>query len=274
MLKIIIPTKGRVKQQLTLQNLPPELQAQTVLVCPEIEVSSLKTEFRFWMRQPTGTAIWAQPAEIKTIAQKRHWILKACNDLGWTKIVMLDDDLRFAVRREDDPGLFRAAVNQDIIDAFMQLESVLGSDTPHAGFSARGGGISDTAKQGGWQAGKRMMYVLGYHVPTVLQEAIHGRISTHEDMDVCLQLLVKGFPNSVNFSFVVDQKFGNKGGCTDERTLEQNNADSYQLALWFPDYVKAKEKEYKGQANRVEVVCQWVKAMKDGIRNRQQRQSS
>jgi hypothetical protein len=97
----------------------------------------------------------------------------------------------------------------------------------------------------------------------VLREAEFGRLSTHEDMDVCLQLLTKGFANKVNYTFVVDQKFGNPGGCTNERTVETNNADCYRLASFFPAYVRVSEKNYAGSVPRVEVVCQWARALRD-----------
>jgi hypothetical protein len=40
-MQIIIPTRGRIYEQLTLQSLPPELRKRTTLVCPKREASSL-----------------------------------------------------------------------------------------------------------------------------------------------------------------------------------------------------------------------------------------
>ncbi len=254
-MKIFIPTKGRRNNQLTMRNLPPALRERTTIVCPEKEA--------FWLRQDFSSAtMLAQPDPNMGIALKREWILKNCEA---EKIVMLDDDLRFATRRTDEPGKFLKASDHEITTAFLQLESVISEEIPHAGFAARGSGIGDAAKKGGWQMGKRMMYVLGYHVPTVLANAEFGRLSTHEDMDVCLQLLTKGYPNMVNYSFVVDQKFGNPGGCTEERTMEINNADSLKLAEFFPEYVRVSQKDYSGSTPRVEVTCQWLKAMNAGL---------
>lgn len=264
-----------MSNQLTYNNLPPDLKKITQIVCPEKEV--------FWLGQNCPDAmIIKQPEPLMGIAEKRKWIVESCGELTKAlkdagveepedKIVMLDDDLRFAVRREDDPGLFRKANDEDIIKAFKELEEILSPEFPHAGFSARGGGISMAAQDGGWQQGKRMMYILGYHVPTVLENAEFGRIGTHEDMDICLQLLSKGFPNKVNFSFVVDQKFGSSGGCTEERTIEKNNADAYLLEKLHPQFVKATEKIYKSSQSRVEVVCQWKQALQYGLQQRQQR---
>lgn len=254
-MQIVIPTRGRKNNQLTLRNLPRELQAQSVLVCPAKERLALVTDF-------PHVSVIVQPDDDIGIAKKRQWIMESWKS---EKLVMLDDDLRFAVRRDDDPGLFRKAELTDISRAFKELEEILSEDVPHAGFSARGSGIGDSAKRGGWQDGKRMMYVLGYHVPTVNKNAEFGRISTHEDIDICLQLLLKGFPNKVNFSFVVDQKFGSPGGCTGERTIPQNNLDCEMLANLHPGYIRLSQKEYTSSTPRLEVVCAWQKAMNDGI---------
>lgn len=261
-MRIIIPTKGRRNNQLTLRNLPRELQLRSTLVTAQRDVPFLKEDF-------PHVEVVAQPDPEMNIAEKRKWIIETA---GSDKLVMLDDDLRFAVRRTDDPGLFRKAEAVDFIEAFKELEDILGPAFPHAGFSVRGAGIGEAAKKGGWQTtGKRMMYSLGYHVPTLLENAAFGRLATHEDMDVTLQLLRKGFPNAVNFSFVTDQAFGNPGGCTSERTIEGNNSDVLKLAELHPGYVRVTEKTYKASANRLECVVQWQKALNDGLLLRQQR---
>ena len=255
--RIIIPTKGRRNNQLTLRNLPKDLQLVTTVVCPYKEAVYIKEDF-------PHVEVVRQPEEIQTIAEKRKWIVDGATD---DKIVMLDDDLRFAVRREDNPGLFRQAAPHDILKAFAELQNLLGPETPHAGFAVRGSGIGDAAKRGGWQTtGKRMMYSLGYHVPTVKAHAIFGRINTREDMDITLQLLLKGFPNAVNFSFVTDQAAFKPGGCSEERTVEKSNLDALKLAEFFPNYVRVSEKDYKASVPRLEVVVQWQQALNDGIR--------
>ena len=253
-MRIYIPTKGRVMTQTTLENLPASLYVQTILVAPSTEVPRLR------QRYPHVEVI-CQLDDKMGIAEKRKWIVDTCPD---DKLVMLDDDLRFAVRRDDDPGLFRKAEEADILVAFDELEEILTEAIPHAGFSARGSGIGDAAKRGGWQEGKRMMYVLGYYLPIVRHWAEWSRVSTHEDIDITLQLFEMGFPNSVNHSFVVDQKFGSPGGCSDERTIEIANADCLRLKELHPEYVAVDEKEYKASTPRLETRCAWQKALKDG----------
>lgn len=254
-MKIYIPTRGRVKNQLTLENLPPELYVEAILVCPPSEVNRMRQNHEH-------AQILAQPEEKMLIHHKRRWIMDQCPE---DKMVMLDDDLRFAVRRDDDPGKFRKAEPKDIIQAFKELEDILSEDVPHAGFAVRGMGIGDAAREGGWQEAKRMVYSLGYYLPIVKYWAEMGRIQTHEDIDVTMQLLSMGFPNRVNHSFVTDQKFGNEGGCTNERTIEINNADCIRLTELHPDYITVTEKVYLNSPTRLEVRCAWQKALKDGL---------
>lgn len=255
-MNIIIPTRGRIGKQTTFESLPAELLSEVTFICPSAEVEALARSYSEY-----GASFMAQPEHIQNIAEKRKWIVETCQT---ESLVMLDDDLRFAYRREDDPSKFLKATDDQIVQGFRELEGYLSEDFPHGGFTARGGSINASAKKGGWQFGKRMMYVLGYHVPTVLKNAEFGRVATHEDMDICLQLLTKGFPNIVNFSLVVDQKFGNPGGCEDERTVESNNRDVMRLAELHPNLVRIVEKEYISSTSRLEVVCSWQRAWLDG----------
>lgn len=258
-MKIVIPTKGRISNQLTYENLPLELRKRTVFVCPQSE--------GFWLEQKYPSAqVMRQPDPDMRIGDKRKWIMDTTDE---EKIVMLDDDLRFAVRRDDDPGLFRKAESSDVLKAFYELEEILSPEVAHAGFSVRGSGIGTSAKKGGWQiSGKRMQYSLGYHVPTVNANASFGRLNSREDMDVTLQLLTKGYPNAVNFTFVTDQKFGNPGGCTAERVIALADADALALVAFFPQFVSAVQKSYKDSPNRLEVVCQWQQALDYGYKQR------
>lgn len=263
-MKIYVPTRNRVGKQSTLANLPVELFDDLYVVCPEAEIEKHKKAGEF-------AKFIAQPDPNMGISEKRKWIIEQCPD---DKLVMLDDDLRFAMRRSESPSQFLKATDEEIIRGFFEMEAMLDEETPHIGLGARGGSIGPLAERGGWQEAKRQMYVLGYHVPTVKREVVFGRVMTHEDMDVTLQLLTKGYPNLVNFSLVVDQKFGNPGGCTDERTDEISDADCYTLQGFFPKFVKVKEKTYFTSKNRVEVICYWQKALDHGFQIREQRKSS
>lgn len=273
-MKIIIPTRGRVGRQVTYSGLSPELRKNTFIVCPEKEV-------RYHESNHPQCTVVAQPDPNWKIFQKRRWIMENARKVFKTdKIAMLDDDLRFCIRRSDDPKKFLTATPKQTEQYFQELEEMLSPTVPHAGFSARGGGISDKAQLGGWQRAKRMMYVLGYHVPTVMKNSDPFRIETREDMDVSLQLLRKGLPNAVNYTFVVDQKFGAPGGASLERDFERANKDAQRLAELHPGLVRIVQKSDTGRGlseaarTRLEVVVQWQRALLEGQQPRGKASSS
>src|SRR5262249_62214485 len=63
-MQIVIPTRGRIDQQITLQQLPRELRKRTTIVCPEEEAVPLAC---CW----PDVGIVFQPDPTMTIARKR-----------------------------------------------------------------------------------------------------------------------------------------------------------------------------------------------------------
>jgi hypothetical protein len=239
-MRIIIPTRGRTAKQLTLQLLPGDTRKRTTLVCPQKELFSLSV-----IRN--DIEVVAQPDPTWTIAQKRKWICFEWLERGYDKILMLDDDLRFATRKSDTDWHLKEIAGVQLADEIQRLEDKLGPEFPHVGFGPRQG--NNTLKEAGWKSPGRMQYSLGYYLPVVLKECELGRIETREDMDVTLQLL-------------------RKGGASDERTIERSNADAKKLAELHPGYVSTTEKKYTASVPRVEVICQWQKALEDGVKSR------
>jgi hypothetical protein len=258
-MQIVIPTRGRVDQQLTLQSLPDKWRKRTTIVCPKTEAVRLS-------RLYDDVEIVAQPDPTMTIARKREWIMREWLRCGYDKILMLDDDLCFATRISESDRHLRAIRGEELAAEIQRLEDKLGPEFPHVGFGARYG---NNNQEGGWKTPARMMYSLGYYLPIVVKECELGQIETREDMDVTLQLLRKGFPNAVWHTTVNDQrKFNAPGGCTNERTTERSNDDADKLARLHPGYVRVTEKPYRASVPRKEVICQWQKALQYGLKIR------
>jgi hypothetical protein len=255
-MQIIIPTRGRTARQLTLEALPSELRKRTTLVCPKIEVGRL-------FRLHKDVEIVVQPDPTWTIARKRAWIMREWLRCGYDKILMFDDDLCFATRISESDRHLRAIHGDELGAEIQRLEERLGPEFPHVGFGARQG--NNNLKKVGWHTPSRMMYSLGYYLPIVVKECELGRIETREDIDLTLQLLRKGYPNAVWHTTVNDQRFNAPGGCTTERTIESSNADAYKLVELHPGYVSTIERSYKASVPRVEVRCQWQRALQDGL---------
>jgi hypothetical protein len=50
--------------------------------------------------------------------------------------------------------------------------------------------------------------------------------------------------------------------------MERSNLDAQRLAQLHPGYVSVTNKKYKSSVPRLEVVCQWQKALQDGTAQR------
>lgn len=268
-MKIVIPTYRRVNAQHTLRALPLDRQAQTVLVVDEEDAERISLAQRV-SGFPLGPLVMVHPPEVKTIAQKRAWILANGMPREWDdpKIVMMDDDLRFAVRKAPDSLSLREATPTDLEWHLQQLEHALSREVPHVGWSARQGNNNhgtQVENHGDWAENTRTMYVLGYYLPIVQQACQLGRIETREDMDYALQLLRAGHPNAVSFAIACDQKYNAPGGCSTERSVESSNADADRLAELHPGLVRVTEKKYKASIPRREVVVYWKKAYSQAL---------
>lgn len=251
---IYIPTYKREDAQHTWKALPDVWRRQTILVAPERDVNGLK----FYV---PAAHILVQPVDIKTIAKKRAWIIQQARSPSF---LMADDDLVFSVRKDSKGPALRPAEKNDaaLIEVFEDLEFRL-QKYAHAGISCRQG---NNRTEYGWHDVRRMMYLFGFNTKLAQEHLEFDRVGCREDMDYCLQLLRKGYANTVAFHVAVDQKgFGMAGGCSDERTIEYSNNQAEVLAALHPGFVKVVDKDYSASVPRKEVVVQWKKAYESAM---------
>lgn len=263
-MRIIIPTYRRVDAQHTWDALPPVWKQRTTFVVDvEDAAAMVQRVSNVTVVKPNKPAKWGaqivvHPPTVTSIAQKRAWILRNCLE---DRIVMMDDDLRFAVRAGvGGTKLVPAtekAMDLYLCELFNQL--ILYA---HAGFGARQGNNQQPA---GWVENTRMMYVLGYRPAIVREFCELGRIETREDFDYTLQLLRFGYRNTVCHSICVDQKYNAPGGASLERTTERSNADAHKLAELHPGLVRVEERDYNSSIKRLEVTVAWKKAYNSGL---------
>jgi hypothetical protein len=207
-----------------------------------------------------------QPKPDWGIAEKREWIMREWLRRGRDKIIMLDDDLQFATRKQEGSTELVAISGDALVPEFDTIEAKLGPEFPHVGFGQR---LYNNQQEAGWKTPGRMIYALGYYLPIVVRECEFNRVPTHEDMDLTLQLLRKGYPNAIWNTTVVNQRrYNAPGGVTDERTVESSDADAERLRELHPGYVTIRERAYKSSVPRKEVICQWEQALKDGRESR------
>jgi len=251
-MKIYIPTRGRADDQVTLSFFPESLRKEVVLVIDSDEEHLYKDKY--------DCQFMVIPEDIKGIAKKRQYIHKHTDD---KKIVMLDDDLRFYIRKSDSDWHLRY-LEPDEYPALFGLLDVWLDDYAHVGVSAREGNnrVEKLAVEN-----TRYMRVLGYNLD--MFDGIElGRVQVMEDFDINLQLLRQGKPSKISYYYAQGQKSSNAaGGCSEWRTIDVHNAGAEKLHSLHPEFVKIVEKETKTAWNgmpRKDVNVQWKRAFNSG----------
>ena len=246
-MEIFIPTLARPDRQETWKNLPDNLREQTRLLVDASELAAYR-------RYPCV----ALPSDCRGIGKVRQWVIENAKD----KVVMLDDDLRFALRRHDDPTKFESDLSGDEVDMIFDAIDQCLDNYAHVSVATREGGNRCTDN---WIFNTRLLRVLAYRTSILRREGIgFTRLPVMEDFDVTLQLLRRGYANiSVNWA-VQDQLGSNlAGGCSTYRSLQIQKAAAEGLAALHPDFVTVVTKQTKtawqGQ-ERTDVRIQWKKA--------------
>jgi hypothetical protein len=202
------------------------------------------------------------------LPEKREWIIKTWHDAGYTKILMLDDDLVFATR---NARRLPKSTDEELIAAFQRIEDKLGPDPEfvHVGFGQRQ--FNNHIAEVGWKTPGKMQCALGYYLPVVAKEVRWDLVLLKSDYCASLQLLLKGYANAVWTETVVEQArgFDAPGGCSTYRTVAMSDAEAWRLQRLYPEYVSVVDRDYKGLA-RKEVVVQWKKALADGRKKKSQ----
>jgi len=270
-LQIIIPTRGRKNEQLTVQNLPKELMQRTTVVCPQKDYGAIRG-----LREDFNVVV--QPDNDMWISPKREWINQQWLKWGYDKVIHLDDDLRFATRKSKDDWHLRPMTSEELLAEFQRMEDKLGPEFPHVGFAQRQG--NNTIEEAGWKSPGKQVCTLGYYLPVAVKELNWHQVLLRGDMCSTLQLLLKGYPNAIWTETVHDQRaFDAPGGCNTYRTIELLNSEAEKFAGLYPQYVSIADRKYdkktriskqKDTANRLEIIVQWQKALEEGQRVRNQ----
>ena len=258
-MKIYIPTRGRPSNQETLKWFPREMQTDgsVVLVIDEDEKD------KYWKYPDTPKMI--VPEDCVGIGPKRKYIIENTDD---PHIVMLDDDLRFYIRKSPTDWHLRYLESSEYPALFGLLGEWMKQGYAHCGVSAREGNnrVEDLSVEN-----TRYMRVLAYNLEAFPPDIEWGRTQVMEDFDIALQLLRKGKPCKVSFYYAQGQKSSNAaGGCSEWRTIDVHNAGAEKLHELHPTCVKVVEKQTKTAWNglpRKDVIIGWKKAFKEGVEN-------
>ena len=249
---ILVCSHKRPNRVITYEKFPDEIKKVAKIVIQE-------SDFCDYSKVYHSNRLIVLPQYISTLPQTRQWIHV---NMG-PKVCMLDDDLVFARRRDDNRARF-TPLDVDLEWMFNCIESSLDLYA-HVGVSHREGANRNTENV--LYVG-RMMRVLAYRTDiTVNEEIVSDRLPDVEDFDVTLQLLRKGYPNRILNNWVHNQHGSdNSGGCSEYRTPETHARDVMKLAEFHHPFVKVVKKVTKNKwcadenGERTDATIQWKKA--------------
>lgn len=256
---IYIPTYKRVGRQETWAWLPDSLKDRAYLVAVPEEAEALEM---------LGYNVLACPAQ--GIANTRQWILDQ-HDLDRGDIALLmDDDLKFAVRRLDDPGKFYPPEKggDEIAEMFRLIEEMMG----HVAFGGVASRSGANRVHDPYRLNSRIFDTWAINVREARAQGITvNRTEFMEDFDTALQFLSKGYPTLAINMYVKDDHGSNlPGGCSTYRDDAGQEMAAMQLKGFWPDFVTLVERPaWKGfEGSRTDVRVGWAKAFKAGVEAR------
>lgn len=259
-MKVYIPTLGRPHAQSTVSYL---LRGG----CSPVLVVQAH-EYQVYKKAWPNLSIACLPPYIKTISPTRQWILDNTNERFFC---MMDDDLRFARKREDDRSKLREVTDEDMAEMLAMMRSKL-QRYANVSISSREG---NNRKPESVYYNERIMRVLAYDKAKMPPLARFDRIPLKQDFDMTLQLLRAGLKNCVIYEFANDQVGASnaKGGCSTFRTEAMIEQAAKDLQEMHPQFVKLIQKEnsnWKGLGSqyRTEVQIAWKQAYEAGLKTR------
>lgn len=249
-MQIVIPTYGRSSplQQHTLR------QLQAAGVEAHLVVQKREAHLYHWFKGP----LIVLPDVVRTISATRDYL----TSLPYDRIVSLDDDLHFAVRRDDAPDKFRQPTDNDIREMVFNLWG-MADDYPMVGIGPREGGNRNTEE---FLYNTRIMRVLAFNTKYLRDKQItFAPMELMEDFHVNLQILRSGRDTIVLNRWVSNQAAGSNapGGCSSYRSEALQTAEAHKLAGLHPGFVRVVQKATKtawGGGVRTDVTVQWKAA--------------
>lgn len=260
-MRIYIPTMGRLTKQHTWNALPQELREKTFLVVDD-------SEFNEHFDMYGEGHVLGLPKQYNSIGKVRQAIIDFHDvEKYGSKIIMLDDDLGFNMRRTDIRSRFLPATDEAVIEGFKLVEKLL-DEHAHGGIRARQ--MSQDAPDIEYNC--RTLRALAYDVSVLRKENVRfDRLIVMEDFDVTLQLLRMGYSNFNISTIIQGQSTSNApGGCSTYRDAERQAQGANGLAALHPEFVKVREKKTNwtgwGSDTRTDVTISWKKAYESGAR--------
>lgn len=247
-MNIAIITRGRIEQQKALKRLTPNIRQHVTLFCYEGE--GVYHE-RNWGGGVRGVVEY--PSTLSHIGEIREWVILHSTE---SKIIMLDDNVRFSVVTEDRPSplvindknLSESEMSEVLQKIFDWLwEAIHEPDVAISGLSFR---PFNRKQHGGVKYNERFFAVWGLDIDKYLDQYTDRPLlmsdwGLKEDFIAGISVIQNGYKIAINYDYAFDKCQGanQSGGCSLYRTIEYSNEISRRMAIEFPDIVKLREKD-------------------------------
>ena len=251
--RIYIPTYGRAHNQRTYEALSNKHKKKVHFVIRPEEESLFKGAKYIVCKKKGAPA--ARQAALEHSSMR--------------KIILLDDDLRFARRIKDwsidNPKLIKASAD-DIHDGIEWLAEKLSKEYPITGLAPRGN--NNSKKERYERECDRIMRAFGVDKNTLLVHKIRfDKYPYWEDFHITLSMLKLGYKNLVNVDFVNDAVTNTQGGCSSYRKLSDMEKTRKRFLKEHGDFARPNDKSAKSwgegfkDADTVpDMIIQWRKA--------------
>lgn len=255
-MQILIPSYGRAANKtLTHHWLPSQWLGKVTYVVHPSELEDYRARL-----QPEGVEVSAVQYDPGNMGTLRRRAMKQL--VIEDKFLFLDDDIRFYVRREDNPERLRYTEEADAEQMLEEVEEQL-NHFQHVGISHREGNNRFPVPH---VQNVRCTRASAFNKVAYLQNA--PTLQLMEDFDVALQMLASGNPYCV-LTYWAQGQAGTqaKGGCSSFRTNSRQAEAARALAAKFPDFVKLRNKKTKGGLGEsLDVTIYWKKAYESSQR--------
>lgn len=270
-MNIYITSRGRwTRDQLyTLNNLKEMMDHADISVQLIVPLNEYDN---YVANAPAGVIVHARPVEVTNLAQSIDYIIHDYAPSGSIAVVV-DDDLRFCVRKDPSAANLRPCEDPDIAVLFNRIQALFDDPTViMAGVSARGGNNQKYPSVLSYCT--RQMQLHAIDVDMFRKLEIHpSDVVCKSDFHMTLSVLEHGYRNAVIDDYALDNARGSNsnGGVSSYRTLEVSNNAAQVLKDLHPDFVKIVEKknQWKGMSGtQLDVQMAWKKAYAYGLAQR------
>ena len=246
-----------IKKVGPLQIIPPDMMDNTYLFVREEEMEAYLP-----VAEHFGCGLLPlQLTEEQGIPETRDAILEYCGEEGIEYLIMMDDDLKLAIH-----DLNKTKANYYTMDHnmfHMMIMDLLGHTDEYnilTGITARQFSNVRTTPV---TENNRIIQLYCMYIPTIIREGFKFTYGAPfiTDYYFVLSMLVKGYTNKVLNSYTRDDKANAPGGCSEMRTVENQNKSAVMLYKQFPEVVRLVQKNNGTWTEpRINPIVSWKKA--------------